>query len=362
MWQEGSFCKRITKAFKDFEANINKVKAKLALLSSSASASKASMVKNKGLMDEAYEWDKEEVSSDENEMIEVKCISEQFPIQKNNILGVDQLTEDSSSSGQKDLVCVKSSANDTKVSIPGVEKPLLSEAESFIMPNHNTGRILPEESQRNITDPPVAITDSSVTDYSSADISSVYSTPLPLLKKLDGDEPVSRPKTIKSILKSKSTFKAEALKGVILNEPSPTSAKGNKNTSASKVNSAPAGKLKNVKIKDDLPLAIVIKELNKVKLQNSKTQSSYSKNIHSQQISTNEYLHPYEPSQRYQTNSNEVSFTEPYEPVVLETKVSSDQNGQADQNDLNDQNDQSAQTDEILNDDQSEHPNHTNDE
>ncbi|GKF11724.1 hypothetical protein Tco_0049650, partial [Tanacetum coccineum] len=104
------------------------------------------------------------------------CISEQFPIQKNNILGVDQLTEDSSSSGQKDLVCEKSLANDTKVSIPGVEKPLLFEAESFIMPNHNTSRILPAESQRNTTDPPVAVTDSLVTDYDSADRSSVYST------------------------------------------------------------------------------------------------------------------------------------------------------------------------------------------
>ncbi|GKB30367.1 retrovirus-related pol polyprotein from transposon TNT 1-94 [Tanacetum coccineum] len=42
-----------------------------------------------------------------------------------------------------------------------------------------------------------------------------------------------------------------------------------------------------------------------------------------------EYLHPYEPSQRYQTNNNDVSFIEPYEcpePVVLETEVSSDQN------------------------------------
>ncbi|GJT64347.1 hypothetical protein Tco_1015827 [Tanacetum coccineum] len=42
-----------------------------------------------------------------------------------------------------------------------------------------------------------------------------------------------------------------------------------------------------------------------------------------------EYLHPYEPSQIYQTNSNDVSFIEPYEspePVVLETEVSSDQN------------------------------------
>ncbi|GKF21921.1 hypothetical protein Tco_0070559 [Tanacetum coccineum] len=72
-----------------------------------------------------------------------------------------------------------------------------------------------------------------------------------------------------------------------------------------------------------------------------------------------EYLHPYEPSQRYQTNNNDVSFIEPYEcpePIVLESEVSSDQNGQIDQND------QSVQNDEILNDDHSEHSNHTNDE
>ncbi|GJU33187.1 retrovirus-related pol polyprotein from transposon TNT 1-94, partial [Tanacetum coccineum] len=72
-----------------------------------------------------------------------------------------------------------------------------------------------------------------------------------------------------------------------------------------------------------------------------------------------EYLHPYEPSQRYQINNNDVSFIEPYEYlelVVLETEVSSDQN------DHNDQNDQSVQNDEILNDDHSEHSNHTNNE
>ncbi|GJZ68422.1 retrovirus-related pol polyprotein from transposon TNT 1-94, partial [Tanacetum coccineum] len=59
---------------KDFEAKYNKVKAKLALLSSSASASKASMVNNKGLIAEAYEWDEKEVSSDDNEMVEVKVL------------------------------------------------------------------------------------------------------------------------------------------------------------------------------------------------------------------------------------------------------------------------------------------------
>ncbi|GKA60339.1 hypothetical protein Tco_0759746 [Tanacetum coccineum] len=32
------------------------------------------MVKNKGLIAEAYEWDEEEVSSDDNEMVEVKVL------------------------------------------------------------------------------------------------------------------------------------------------------------------------------------------------------------------------------------------------------------------------------------------------
>nr|GEX81992.1 ribonuclease H-like domain-containing protein [Tanacetum cinerariifolium] len=59
---------------KDFEAKYNKVKSNLALFSSSASASKYLMVKNKGLIAEAYEWDDEEVSSDENEMVEVKVL------------------------------------------------------------------------------------------------------------------------------------------------------------------------------------------------------------------------------------------------------------------------------------------------
>ncbi|GJZ20462.1 retrovirus-related pol polyprotein from transposon TNT 1-94 [Tanacetum coccineum] len=65
--------------------------------------------------------------------------------------------------------------------------------------------------------------------------------------------------------------------------------------------------------------------------------------VESKRYLPNEYLHHYEPSQRYQTNNNDMSFIEPYEcpePVVLETEVSSDQNGQVDQHD------QSAQTDE----------------
>ncbi|GJW61116.1 hypothetical protein Tco_0110451 [Tanacetum coccineum] len=228
---------------------------------------------------------KEEVSSHDNEMVEVKVLmvlaermmlsvkkalemvnGEQIPSQKKIILVADQLTKDPSSSGQNDLVFVKSLADDTKVSIPGIARPWLSEAEGSILPNHDTGRILPVESQRNTIDPSVAVTDFLTTDYDSVDESSIYSTPLPSLKKLDDAEPISGPKTIKSILKSKSTFKAETLKCVIINESSSAPAKDNKSASASKVNPTPASRLKSVKTKDDPPLAIIMKELNNLKL------------------------------------------------------------------------------------------------
>nr|GEV58596.1 hypothetical protein [Tanacetum cinerariifolium] len=62
--------------------------------------------------------------------------------------------------------------------------------------------------------------------------------------------------------------------------------KGNKSSSTLKVNSALAGKLKSVKIEDDPPLAIVMKELNDLKLQISKNQSSYSIN-NQQQVPQN---------------------------------------------------------------------------
>nr|GEV85089.1 retrovirus-related Pol polyprotein from transposon TNT 1-94 [Tanacetum cinerariifolium] len=168
-----------------------------------------SMVKNKCLIVEAYKYDKEEVSSDDNEMVEVKVLmtlaKENNDVNKEGarngkwikisvrkrILGVGQLTKDPSSLGQKDLVFVKSSADDIKVTIPGVERPWLFKTESFIMPNHDTGRILLAELQRNTTDHSVDVTDSSVIIYDLANESLVCSTPLPLLKKLDGAEPIS---------------------------------------------------------------------------------------------------------------------------------------------------------------------------
>ncbi|GJV14959.1 retrovirus-related pol polyprotein from transposon TNT 1-94 [Tanacetum coccineum] len=395
----------------DFEAKYNKVKAKLALLSSSALAPKSSSGKNKGLIAKTYEWDEEEMSLDEetevkalmeladeerdsvgkesanngewvkisiqkvhtlleiednddrksfldylcidlnyveeqrnnllskhinlvqelntckeqllvlkqakldfftmqhvntemfkenqnlrNELKDLtsitetwlnssnkvnQCISEQIPTQKKKILGIDQLTEDTSSSRQKDLIFIKSSVDNSNMSITTSNKPRLFEAENSTLPNHDTDKVPSEESERNTIDLSVAISDSSVTDYDSADESSVYSTPLPPLEKLAGAEPVYGPKTIKSILKSNSTFKVEILKSVIINEPSSAPAKGNISILVSKTNAAPAGKLKNVKIEDGPPLAIVMKELKELKLQISKDKSSYSRNKNS---------------------------------------------------------------------------------
>ncbi|GKD18413.1 hypothetical protein Tco_1207571 [Tanacetum coccineum] len=170
-------------------------------------------------------------------------------------------------SGPKDMIFIKSPSDN--VSITDSNKP------------------------RNTTDPLVAVTESSATNYDSAIESSVCSTHLPPLKKLDGVEPVSRPKTIKLILKSKSTFKAETLEGIIINEPSSAPARGNKSSSASKTNSDPAGKLKNVKIEDDPTLAIVMKELNELKLQISKKQSSYFRNKNTQQVPHNALQNKY---------------------------------------------------------------------
>ncbi|GJY48064.1 hypothetical protein Tco_0438020 [Tanacetum coccineum] len=192
-------------------------------------------------------------------------ISEQIPTQKKKILGIDQLTKDTSSSRPKDPVFVKSLADNSEVSITGSNKPKLSEAEDPSMTNHDT-----------------------TTDYDSANKSSFCSTPFPPLEKLSGAEPVFRPKTIKSILKSKSTFKAKTLKGITINKPSSAPARGNKSSSVSKTNSAPAGKLKNVKIEDDPLLVIVIKELNELKLQISKNKSSYFRNKNSQQYHTDQ--------------------------------------------------------------------------
>ncbi|GJY42360.1 hypothetical protein Tco_0429630 [Tanacetum coccineum] len=233
--------------------------------SQDVSALNAFSAKNKGLLAETYDWDEDEVSSDDNEVTKVKALmaltdEERVLVIKESarnkewvkismkkgtnshsnrkILGIDQLTEDTSSSGPKDPVFVKSSADNSEVSITDKNKPKLSRAEDSTLSNHDTGK-----------------------------------HPLPPLEKLTGVEPVFEPKTIKSILRSKPH----------LNEPSLAPARGNKSSLASKTNSALASKLKNVNMEDDPPLAIVMKELNELKLQISKNKSSYFRTKNSQQ-------------------------------------------------------------------------------
>ncbi|GKE15747.1 hypothetical protein Tco_1423324, partial [Tanacetum coccineum] len=185
-----------------------------------------------------------------------QCINEQITTQKKKILGIGQLTKDTSSHGSKDLVFVKSLANNSDMSITNSNQHKSSEAEDSTLPNHDADEVPSNKSQRNTTDPSAIVSESLTSDYDSDDESSVCSTPLLPLKKLDGAEPGSGPKTVKSILKSKSTFKAETLKGITLNEPYAAPARGNKISSASKTNSAHGAKLKNVKVEDDPPLAM----------------------------------------------------------------------------------------------------------
>ncbi|GJT35054.1 hypothetical protein Tco_0925473 [Tanacetum coccineum] len=312
--------------------------SKLLLSSKNKLKPSSSSGKNKGLIAETYDWDDEEVSSDENEVTEVKAlmalsdeervsvgkesaingdwakismkkhvnteilkenqnlkfelleltsitktwlnssnivnqyINEQIPTQKKKIMGIDQLTKDTSSFESKETVFVKSLADNSDMPITNSNTHKSSETEDSTLPNQDTDEVPSNESQRNTTNPSFVFSDSSVTDYDSADESSVYSTPLLPLKKLDGVEPVSGPKTIKSILKLKSTFKAETLK-------------------------APAGKLKNVKMEDDPPLAIF-----------RKRETLQAKNAESFKVSKNESssaLRSKTPTKRYQANPKE---------------------------------------------------------
>nr|GEY81076.1 hypothetical protein [Tanacetum cinerariifolium] len=219
---------------KDFKAKYHKVKAKLALFSLSALTLSLSPCRIKGLIARTYDWDDEEMSSDENEVTKVKALME--------------LTDE-----ERVSVGKESAINDMSITSSNIPKS--SETEDSTLPNHDTGEVPLNESQRNTTDPSVVVSDSSSTDYDLADESSVYGTPLLSLKKLDG---------------------------ITINEPSSTPARG-KSSFASKTNSTPAGKLKNVKMEDDLPLAIIMKELNELKLQNNKKKSSYSRNKNAQQ-------------------------------------------------------------------------------
>nr|GEU38452.1 hypothetical protein [Tanacetum cinerariifolium] len=268
------------------KAKHNKVKAKLDLLSSSALAPTSSSGKNKGLIAKTYDWVEEEVSYYDNEVTEVKALmalaakervsvgkesarnGKWIKISMKKIYTLLEMEDNDDRKSFLDYICidlnyVEEQRNNLMLKHKNLvqelntykeqllvlnNKPKLSEAKDSTMSNHDTGK-----------------------------------HHLSPLDKLTGAESVSRPKTIKSILKSKSTFKAKTLKGIIINKPFSALARGNKSSSASKINSAPTSKLKNVKMEDDPPLAIVMKELNELKLQINKNKSSYFRNKNSQQ-------------------------------------------------------------------------------
>ncbi|GJT44247.1 hypothetical protein Tco_0952962 [Tanacetum coccineum] len=177
-------------------------------------------------------------------------------------MGIDQLAEDTSSVVSKEPVFVKSSADNLDMSITNSNIHKSSKTEDSTLPNQDTDKVPSNESQRNTTNLSVVFSDSSATDYDSVDESSVSSTPLLPLKKLDG---------------------------ITINEPPSAPTRG-KSSSAFKSNPAPAGKLKNVKMEDDPPLAIVMKEINELKLQINKKKSSYSRNKNTQQCKRTDHI------------------------------------------------------------------------
>ncbi|GJU92223.1 hypothetical protein Tco_1304646 [Tanacetum coccineum] len=330
---------------KYFEAKYNKVKAKLALLSSSTSAPSSSSGKNKGLIAETYDWDEEEVSFDDNKVIEVKAImaltdEERVFVGKesaNNgewvkisIQKVHTLLEMEDNNDRKsfldylciDLNYVEEQRNNLLSKHRNLVQELNTCKEQFLvlkqakldlltMQHVNTEILKENQNLRNELKELTSITEAWLNNNSEVSITgsnkpklsetedstlSNHDTgkhPLPPLEKLTGAEPVSAPKTIKSILKSKYTFKAETLKGITINKPSSTPSRGNKSSSVSKTNSTLAGKLKNVKMEDDPPLAIVMKELNELKLQIIKNKSSYFRNKNSQQVPSNALQNKY---------------------------------------------------------------------
>ncbi|GJV26492.1 hypothetical protein Tco_1379187, partial [Tanacetum coccineum] len=249
---------------KDFEAKYNKVKAKLALLSSNASASKASIVKNKGLIAEAYEWDEEEVSSDNNEMVEVKVLM--------------ALAE------ENDAANKEGTRNDEWVNIP--KSPMKSETSGKLSFDEKRGTIFNSNKEVVMIAPRVQ----RFYIHNHKDHLGKF------------DEKVDDGYLLGYSLVSKA-FR-------VFNPRRQQNEKTNHITF------------------DESPDAI---KFSKPLVDNINIDET-------ERYPLDEYLHPYEPFQRYQTNSNDVSFIEPYEYhelVVLETKVSSDQNGQTDQDNHN---------------------------
>nr|GEV61448.1 hypothetical protein [Tanacetum cinerariifolium] len=294
-----------------------KVKAKLALLGSGTLA-KSSMVKNKGLVAEAYECDEEYVSFDENEMTEVKVLM--------------ALADDESVDVGQESVRNREWVNITMKNV----HTLLDMKDNDEMKSFLDYWILPTESHVNITDPSVAIIDSSATEYDSADESSVCITHLPLLEKLANVEP-----HLKSQDGSSSRSKTS--------RPSPCIHLGfNDHLSYDFIN-YPICDICGSYDHDTHAFRFFntirqqTEETNHITFNESTDAIKFIKPldeniiiVESEQYPHDEYLHPCEPFQRYQVNRNVVSLIEPYErpePAIIETNGSSYQNDHSAQDD-----------------------------
>ncbi|GJS79269.1 retrovirus-related pol polyprotein from transposon TNT 1-94 [Tanacetum coccineum] len=296
----------------------------------------------KGLIAEAYEWDEEEVSSDDNEMVEVKVL---MALAEEN----DVISKESARNGYG------------RIGYSPTESQRKNTTDPFML------LIISLEREINLRNPQHAFKRCEACGSSTHTITDHYD-----IEWFKRDEALQAKKAeaLKSTRvessnanRSKTPTRRWSYLHKYEEQPGPKVVFGDDSTCVTKgygsIKFSKDFRVFNIRTQqteetyhftfDESPDAIKF-------LKPSVDNINIDKN---ERYPPDEYLHPYEPSQRYQTNNNDVSFIEPYECpklVVLETEVSFDQNGQTDQNDL------SVQNDEILNDDHSEHSNHTNDE
>nr|GEW27529.1 ribonuclease H-like domain-containing protein [Tanacetum cinerariifolium] len=216
-----------SKLQKDYKTKYKKMKAKLALLEASSSSPqnpRTFQPKNKGLVAEIFDWDKEEVCEDE-EVTQVKvlmalvddeltvgknharnsewvditmrkdkninkkwltsskkvsqCINEQIPHQKKKVFGGDLLTESSSKININENAFIPASVGCDQEMVPKTKDWVEGLNPDSKLPNFNTGKILVPESQivneslKTLNNP-----------ESSKDSEVEFLTPLPPLKNL----------------------------------------------------------------------------------------------------------------------------------------------------------------------------------
>ncbi|GKB98491.1 hypothetical protein Tco_0984628 [Tanacetum coccineum] len=171
--------------------NTTKSKPKLALLSSSASTLSSSSSKNKGLIAETYDWDDEEVSSDENEVTEVKALMALTDEER-----VSRLEDNDDRESFLDYMCidlnyVEEQRNNLLSKYRNLVQELNTCKEQLLVLKQAKLDLLTmqhvpsNESQRNTTDH--SIFDSSVTDYDLVDESLVCSTIAPTSSTQEAD-------------------------------------------------------------------------------------------------------------------------------------------------------------------------------